>query len=228
MRIPRRSAPRIVLAVVPALLLGGCGLPPSSAPPDAATMPAVPAAASPTASPSPPPMPRSARTAAPATASATPPPPRPSPAPSPTSTTAPIPPPQGSSGVGSRLIAFSGTLEPRVLRVGQELRVTLTLTNRGSVPIRGLSVESRGPWQAFTLTSIRPNGQLRAGRDRAIFELPAQIDPGGVVRVEIFVAPDELGNYAFRFSPRELESGEPLLAESGETPTVGAEVAVIR
>lgn len=143
-------------------------------------------------------------------------------APSPTSETT------GPSKRSATAIDFGGTFTPSVVRAGDRLTIAIDITNRGDETIHGLVIRTTGPWAAFTVLAVRPDGSLIEGQP-SIYELRSavEIGPAETGHITIETIPQQPGIYTFAFVPYELDGSE-LDSGDGTSPTSGGTVTVYR
>src|SRR5207248_11634046 len=114
------------------------------------------------------------------------------------------------------------------LRVGGQLAVKLSVTNRGVAAIDGLHIFTTGAWSSYTVSSVDSGGRLEPGQEGWDLRVPGRVAPGETATITITASPNEPGNHDFRFTANQLNGSALLQDESGQTPTISFQVPVTR
>ncbi len=125
-------------------------------------------------------------------------------------------------------VEFIGTVNTSTLRVGEELVMEFEVKNIGTNPINGVSMQSNGGWNKYTVVNVAPGGEYKNDGTWGKFTYPREIGPGETHRIVIIAYPNEPGNYEFSFFPRTIKELTTLKDVNGEQITRGVKIAVIR
>lgn len=160
--------------------------------------------------------------------------PKPTNTPNPTNTPKPTstPKPTNTPKPPDMLIDYSGTIEPKILRVGEKLVIKLRIENKSERELSGFRVISHGPWDKYTIANMIPGGTYDTGLfgGSCWFETNFKLAAGETIFFNLIVYPNEAGNHEFDFALNTLDSftGSGLTTESGEKPSLSGSVAVLR
>jgi len=201
----------------------------------AASQPPAAAPAAPTAAPAKPtdvPKPAATATALPPTATVRPaasPTPVPIAAPTAVPTLAPTATtrPPTATPISKPIVDFTGKFEPRVLRIGQRITMTLTLINKSDQSFETVRLFGGGPWDKFTIISVGPAGRVDKGIFGWNFRFAGGLAAGETKVMTIVASPNEPGNHELTFIPNNGETGQVIDAD-GSNIVIGGTIAVTR
>jgi hypothetical protein len=106
--------------------------------------------------------------------------------------------------------------------VGGIVVLTLSVANRGEVPLPGLRIGTSGDWDKFTIVGVS-DGWQRSGR---AYLFTGAIAPGDTAELQVVLSANEPGNQDLHFWPESLDLREHYTDPSGQDSGLSGTVAV--
>jgi hypothetical protein len=92
--------------------------------------------------------------------------------------------------------------------VGQTFTLTLAITNEGTRATEGVYVSTTGPWDRYTVLSVKPVGSFERDPSGWHFASPLHVGPGETQSLAIDARADEPSDEQLTFAARESDPGE--------------------
>jgi hypothetical protein len=100
------------------------------------------------------------------------------------------------------------TLNPTTPSVGQTFTLSLAITNDGTRPAEGVYVSTSGPWDRYTVLSVRPVGTFVRDATGWHIGSPLRVGAGQTQSLVVEARADEPSDEQLTFAVREAEPGE--------------------
>ena len=100
------------------------------------------------------------------------------------------------------------SVDPPNPTAGQAFTLTLAITNEGTRPTDGVYVSTGGPWDRYTVLSVRPAGAFVRDAMGWHFGSPLRIPPGQTQSLTVEARADEPSEQQLTFAVRESDPGE--------------------
>jgi hypothetical protein len=105
-------------------------------------------------------------------------------------------------------LRLSVALDPTTPTVGQTFTLTLAITNAGTRPAEGVYISTSGPWDRYTVLSVRPSGAFVRDATGWHFGSPLRVGPGETQSLTVEVRPEQQSDEQLNFAVREADPGE--------------------
>jgi hypothetical protein len=105
-------------------------------------------------------------------------------------------------------LRLSVALDPTTPTVGQTFTLTLAITNTGARAAEGVYISTSGPWDRYTVLSVKPTGAFVRDATGWHFGSSLRIAPGETQSLTVEARADEPSNEQLTFAVREADPGE--------------------
>jgi len=128
--------------------------------------------------------------------------------PRPTQLPTPTPPPPTPTPVPRLQLRIGVELDPPRPAPGTEFVFRLTVSNASDRPAHGAYIATSGPWERYTVLSVKPRGEV--ARDAAGWHIvsPMEVPGGSTLMLEVRARADEPSDERLTFAVREADPGE--------------------